>query len=648
MSENRSILYFNERVLNNDLVGELRGSVLFAQSSIPSSRQTPVHGDRQPRLVGQRTTLVMFKPISDIRRSDGIELRYGDFVIQMSPPEALPPVTERDSDPEYARIVYAENVWSTIVPWQYIVPRVDLEFSSGDLEGTYSCPDMSAPGELLLNTIDIGMLTPNRREFIDVFTPERQRQYFQTLPCSRLIVNQYEPVHFQFIGLADGTRYMDHSAMKGDWHNGDLRQRIGKELISLGINNASLGIHSSPGSGEDGLNKHTVVAQLTAHSSVGNYSNGRVVHGGSGGGTMVTLEHCVGNEFSHELGHNYGLSHHPGGFDGSVHRAAAGTNSTWGWDSDKNVFIPNFSKERTGNEVCEGGICEPPFHGHEFGRDAMSSGHTFYPQTNGYTPYTPWTLKAAQQFLENNAIFSQSSSTGYRKWDESEWAMVEWGELYRAGPDELDLASMTDLLKRYKRVEVDLGDDHWAEHVYLPAAGTAGNGKGVRIVHNASADTVLYLGSTPVTLKKGDMLKYEVQGNWAKVDEFSVNVAGTPEQVGVPVTTLLGYYDPDQDGGGVIYPALHCAYGVTHPGTRETDAMRERSYAVVFNGRSERLYFVLAGERLNEGEGNRFHFNIPQSFEPILVEIYCNGRQNAQRGIDPPKGTARVTFSGRD
>ena len=81
-----------------------------------------------------------------------------------------------------------------------------------------------------------------------------------------------------------------------------LRQRIGKELISLGIDNANYGINSTAGEGE--ASHPYVTAQLAAHNSVGKYASGLVVHGGSGGGGIVTLDNSLHNEFSHEVGHN--------------------------------------------------------------------------------------------------------------------------------------------------------------------------------------------------------------------------------------------------------------------------------------------------------------------------------------------------------
>ncbi|WP_425928049.1 M66 family metalloprotease [Pseudomonas sp. NyZ201] len=649
MSSSQSPLYFNDRDLGNDLVGELKGSVLFAQVSVLPSRSSPIAGDVQPRLTGLRDILVMFKPISAIDAAEGIQLSVGDFTLAMAPPEQLPPIAERDSDAEYGRIVYGENFWSAILPWQQVMAGMDLVFRAGALSGTFADADVGAPGEMLVNTIDIGMLTPNQRVFIDDFTDELQRQYYQTIPCSRLIVNQYEPVHCEVIEMADGTHYTDHSAEKGEVHGGDLRQRIGKELISLGINNAAVGVHSSPGSGEDGLNRHWVVAQLTAHSSVGNYSNGRVVHGLSGGGSIVTLYGCDGNEFSHELGHNFGINHYPGGFDGSIHRAAFSPNSTWGWDSDRNVFLPNFEKAITGVPTCQSGRCEQPFHGHSFGKDTMAEGYPLYPDTNRYTMLTPYSLKIAQGFIEGKAVFSKTSSTGYMKWDEGRKSMVEWGELYRAAPEEAGQGGLMPLLRSFQRVEVDIFDGHWATEIFLPIPETANRGKGVRIIHQATYETTLHLNGTTLQLNKGDVLNFVSDGRaWEPYEDFPEHVAGRPQQIGVPATTLVGFYDPDLQRAGIAYPALHCAYGVIHPAASAAEVDAARCYAWISNARNERLYFVLHGTRLNTNELNRFHFNVPQSFQATHVRVICHGTQNVYGVIAPPKGTARVTFTGRD
>ncbi|MHA6197626.1 M66 family metalloprotease [Pseudomonas wadenswilerensis] len=645
MSANLSNLYFNQRVLNNNLWGDVSGTLMMAQSTTLPARASEIEGDIQPHLVGLRDTLVLFKPIAPATPGS-VQLEVDEFVVQMSPPGQLPPVTERSSDSEYGRIAYGDNFWSAIVPAQYWVRGARLTVTAGGKKGDYQAPDVGAPSDLLLNTIDIGMLTPYRPLFIDTFTAERQREFFQTTPCSRLIVNQYEPVNCPIIVLADGTRYTDHSAGEGGWLSGDLRQRIGKELISLGINNASLGIHSSPGSGENGLNKHLVTAQLTAHSSVGNYVNGRVIHGGSGGGGMVTLERCTGNEFSHEVGHNYGLNHYPGGFNGSVHRAAHSPNSAWGWDSDHNVFMPNFMKSRNGQDTCLDGVCEPPFHGHAFGRDTMGDGLPLFPQTNQYTQLTPFSMNVAQTFLEEKAIFSKSSATGYLKWNPTLSRMEEWGELYRPDTSEMSSTSLTWLLREYHRLELDLWDGHWLENLYMPQASSLDKGKSVRIIHQATFDTTLRVNGNTRVLKKGDVLNYEVDGTWVEVEDFSTNVAGKPEQVGVPVTTLVGFYDPTGERQGFIYPALHCAYGVTYKSSNQTEVDTARCHALIRGADGQEMRFILRRSRVNTSELNRFHFNVPQSMGAKSVFIITGGLINAELTIQPPQGTARVTITG--
>ncbi|MCM4881747.1 M66 family metalloprotease, partial [Escherichia coli] len=121
-----------------------------------------------------------------------------------------------------------------------------------------------APGELLLHTIDIGMLTTPRGRFDFAKDKEAHREYFQTIPVSRMIVNNYAPLHLKEVMLPTGTLLTDADPGEGGWHSGTMRQSIGKELISHGIDNANYGINSTAGSGES--SHPYVAAQLTAHT----------------------------------------------------------------------------------------------------------------------------------------------------------------------------------------------------------------------------------------------------------------------------------------------------------------------------------------------------------------------------------------------
>lgn len=218
------------------------------------------------------------------------------------------------------------------------------------------------------------------------------------------------------IMLPNGNLLTDFDPSEGGWHVGTMRQHIGKELISHGINNANYGINSS--AGEDEESHPFVVAQLTAHNSRGEYANGVQVHGGSGGNGIVTLDKSLGNEFSHEVGHNYGLGHYVDGFRGSVHRSAEQNNSSWGWDTDKRRFIPNFSPTRSDQDACLDGQCQPPFYGRKFAYDAMAGGGPLS-DANRFTLYTPNSAVIIQRFFKSKAVFDINSPTGFSKWSDA-------------------------------------------------------------------------------------------------------------------------------------------------------------------------------------------------------------------------------------
>lgn len=552
------------------------------------------------------------------------------------------------SDAQYSKVSYGQGFWSEIIPWEYIYPGINFQFKNDALSGVYSAPDIGAPGELLIHTVDIGMLTPNRQEFSFQYNDDYHRQYFQQIPASRLIINEYEPIFWQEIMLPDGTLYTEHSSQEGDVYSGDLRQNIGKELISLGINNANYGIYSSPGTGEGGLNNRFAAAQLTAHNSVGNYVNGRVVHGLSGGAGMVTLESSVGNEFSHEVGHNYGLGHYPNGFDGSIHRSAENINSTWGWDTNKKIFTPNFEKNQSGSSACYDNQCQPPFDGHTFGADAMAGGAPMYPSSNAYTLYTPYSHHEIQKFFEGKIVFDKSSTTGATKWNESTKSMEEWAEFYNAQPNEVNLESMTELLEKYILVEVSFWDGHYSNDIYIPLANSMNQSKGVSISHDATYNATVHVNGEEVVISRGSVLKYESDGlTWNLVADYSFNVVRTPKEQGVPVTTILGYYDPDNILPSYIYPALHGAYGNIYNSDGDFEVNASRCYAEVMNDKGQTLKFVLRSERVDGVTMNRVHINVPSSFSPETVTIYSNSSTIATKSIQPSTMNLHFTINGR-
>ncbi|MDE1312361.1 hypothetical protein G6Z90_13900 [Vibrio aestuarianus subsp. cardii] len=329
-----------------------------------------------------------------------------------------------DLDDEFSRITYNDKTYSAIIPAEIVQPGLKFIFNNNDKQGSLTNFEIGAPNELILHTIDIGMLPPPRDGFSFQKYPYLHREYFQHLPIRRLTVSEYEPLHLREVMLPDGRLLTDFDPSEGGVYTGDMRGQIAKLLISHGINNANYGLNSS-GSTSESWHPFSS-AQITAHNAIGKYSNGIQVHGLSGGAGMVTLLRSIGNEFSHELGHNFGLGHYPGGFDGAINRPANEVNSTWGWDVHQNKFIPNFEKSITNEDMCYQDQCTSSFYGHRFSAGAMSGGWALY---NRYTLHTPYELNKIQNFFESKTIFSPESSTGFSLWDDRTQSMQPWHNL---------------------------------------------------------------------------------------------------------------------------------------------------------------------------------------------------------------------------
>ena len=544
----------------------------------------------------------------------------------------------RDGELENQGITYAADAWSGVLPADWIMPGLRLSFRRGNLDGQLDAIEIGPATELLLHTIDVGMLVPPRDRFLFAKDPEAHREYFQTVPTSRMIVSQYAPLYLRQVMLPDGTLLVELDPSKGDWHNGTMRQRIGKELISLGIDNANYGIHSTAGEGED--SHPYVAAQLAAHNTSGRYSNGIVTHGGSGGGGIVTLDDTLGNEFSHEVGHNYGLGHYVGGFEGSVHRSADQTNSTWGWDADKNRFIPNFSPLRSGKDTCLEGRCQAPFHERSFGLDAMAGGAPLS-GFNRFTLYTPNSAAIIQKFFEGKAVFDESSPTGFRKWNETTREMepythrIETAAQVDAPVSDVGTEKMARLLADYDVVKVAMQDGKWAKDVELPAASAANRGRRVTIDQAATYDSFLSVNGRKVKMSRGFQASYTSDGKtWNEGGGESRWSDRRPQAFGVPVTTIVGYYDPRGELNSYVYPALHGAYGFTYPDDRER--VTEEDCQLVVETREGTLRFRLARQRLNVNVMNKFHVNVPQSSQPRSASIVCRGKVGDKKAITAP------------
>ena len=490
------------------------------------------------------------------------------------------------SDALYSKIKYGKNFWSATIPQEYVLPGMSLTFKNGEKIGSTLEVEIGAPTELVLHTIDIGMLVEPRGKLDFQDNIKCQEEYYQRIPVSRLIITQYEPIHLKEVVLYDGTTYTNQSTDTGDIHNGDMREQIGKTLISTGINMANLGIHSTDGpSKAKTANPYYKTANwYTIHNSQGRYSNGIVKHGASGGGTIVTIiKTCRANEFSHELAHNWN-GHYPNGFDGSVHRSSEYYGSTWGWNSDLNVFLPNFQKSVTGEDQClcetnksgeETCKCQESFLGHQFGKDAMAGGGgPMYPSISYFTMHTPYVLYRIQNGdgtgkkgegigLEKYATWDKTSPTGLIKWDTECNCMKPWSV-------------------------------------------------------------------TP--------------------EEDETDYPRKPVNIGIPVTTLVGFYDPELTMRTYIYPALHGSYGNVFEDDSEEEISKiieNGCHASVRNAKDEEKKFALKDFRQDGENMNKFHINIAETFEPVTIMINCRNQKIAERNIEKPTRALTYNVIGR-
>ncbi|MGF1692157.1 M66 family metalloprotease [Photobacterium kagoshimensis] len=550
-------------------------------------------------------------------------------------------------------IAYADNTWSGRLPAAWVQPGLWLQFKQGNDFGYLNELKVGAPSEVIINTIDLGFLTPPRNAFPFATNPALHKDYFQKIPASRLIVSEYEPLHLREVVLPTGVTYTDHSAVSGGWHTGDMRQYIGKILISHGIDNANYGINSTDGASESGHPYHS--ALITAHNAIGKYKNGTVVHGGSGGNGMVTLDNSEGNEFSHELGHNFGLGHYPGGPDGSLHRPASDINSAWGWDARLNRFVVNFDVASKGTAECCGGSVAP-FEGYRFNADAMASGVATSPISK-YTLHTPYSLQAIQTFLESRAVFDPSASTGFKRWNATTSTMDEFVNNDR-NIDSVEIADLTGLdaiiTAQLLTENFALNDDislnsyngHYIARVDLPQADASNQGKVVSLKRQSSWSSAMTANGETIRLAMDETRVYRSNGqSWQWLPQGREKVARIPTDFGVPVTTIVGYYDPTGSMNSYIYPALHGAYGFVYPADNIAETS-QRCQLKVTLANGQQLSYKLSNRRFSNFYMNKIHVNVKQSDSPQEAVVMCGEEIRASLTIQPPTRPLNYTVSG--
>jgi hypothetical protein len=212
--------------------------------------------------------------------------------------------------------------------------------------------------------------------------------------------------------VASGVIYDAASSTTGDVYSGDMRENTAKSTFGVGINLANWGITSASMASQE---QPQLTQSVITHYARGKYSNGDVTHGLSGGNGMLTLIDSVGNEFSHEIGHHYGLGHYPGSVGNNMFWAAHHADSGWGYIAFRNKMRGNLNWSTT--NLGDGSNGVPNFlNKYAYGWDAMSGGATAS-SISKYTHYTGYSTYLKIQPAFDRYVWDASSPTGYKKWN---------------------------------------------------------------------------------------------------------------------------------------------------------------------------------------------------------------------------------------
>jgi hypothetical protein len=198
-----------------------------------------------------------------------------------------------------------------------------------------------------------------------------------------------------------------------------------------------------------------------------------------------------------------------------------------------------------------------------------------------------------------------------------------------------------------------MGNAYHGRTATAPAA-SANSGKWLTINHVASSDTTWTINGQTVVFKTGNKQTYQSDGTqWVQVATPDVTLARKPELFGIPVTTILGYYDPQkaqptsaQPGWpGYIYPALHGAYGFVYPSESSIRPSTGCWLEVNTSNPSAVRRYKLQSVRLTAGYMNKFHVNIPESEGAKSAAVYCDGAQLTQSNVSPARKPAALTYT---
>lgn len=182
--------------------------------------------------------------------------------------------------------------------------------------------------------------------------------------------------------------------------------------------------------------------------------------------------------------------------------------------------------------------------------------------------------------------------------------------------------------------------------IYIPDASSDNKGRILTINHQAAYSSSLHINGGTILVTKGYKKSFTSDGEtWKESDVIDTREARKPEQFGVPVTTLVGYYDPKNTLSSYIYPALHGAYGFTYPD--DSANLQDSDCQLQVETKDGQLRFKLANQRANSSVMNKFHINVPTESQPTHVTLVCNGQTLTEKELSAAPAGLTYTVNGR-
>jgi hypothetical protein len=426
-SENTIGFYDNDasgatREIRNDLTGSFQGMIQFAQNHTVDPSGNSVK--QMPMLTSEKSALLLVTPstsMGDVEKLNA-EIYFNSRLIrriELHEPSQIPLSDQTNSD--RSLVQYTKRAWTATLNWDEVKPGLNIRIvdpnsrKNGRL-AAHSI-DFAVPGELVVQSIRLGLLTspPVSSGHYMLNEPEKAAtDYFQTIPAAKLTVTKYDDMTLNKVMVASGVIYDTASESEGGYYAGDMRENTAKSTFSTGINLANWGVTSASMSSQ---NQPQLTQTAVVHHARGVYKNGTATHGLSGGNGILTLLDSVGNEFSHEIGHHYGLGHYPGTVNGNYFWASHHHDSGWGYMAHRNRMRGNINWGVTNLDNRLAGT--PIFNNqYAFAPDSMAGG-AFSSSLSRYTHYTGYSTYHKIQPAFNKAIWDASSSTGYKLWNAS-------------------------------------------------------------------------------------------------------------------------------------------------------------------------------------------------------------------------------------